>query len=78
MGMIKRVYLCDMKKECSDRPGCARNGGECKHTTERSHARNGAFTIEERDGELIIPDNVEVIRRDDGDMILVEVEEVDE
>lgn len=75
MGIIKRVYLCDMKKSCSEKMGCARNGGVCRHTTEESHARNGAFTIEEWDGKLIIPDNVEVIRRDGGSLILVEKEE---
>lgn len=75
MGIIKRLYLCDMLKVCSGAPGCSRNGGECRHTAEMNHARNGAFTIEEKDGTLVIPDNVKIIRGDDGDILLVQEED---
>lgn len=75
MGIIKRVYICDRLKDCRFRIGCSRNGGECSHTTEQKHAKTGGFTIEERDGVLIIPDNVEAIKHNDGDITLIEREE---
>lgn len=34
-------YLCDQKKECSDRDGCQCNGGYCIYTTDEKHAKNG-------------------------------------
>ena len=34
-------YLCDQKKDCSDRDGCIANGGYCKYTTDVEHAKNG-------------------------------------
>lgn len=55
--------------------GCILNGGECSHTTEQKHAKTGGFTIEERDGDLIIPDNVEAIKHNDGSILLIEREE---
>lgn len=75
MGIIKRFYICDRLKDCRFRIGCSRNGGECSHTTEQKHAKTGGFTIEERDGVLIIPDNVEAIKHNDGDIVLIEREE---
>ena len=74
MGIINRLYLCDRLKECSLRTGCSRNGGECSHTTDITHARSGGFTLEFRDGQLIIPDNVEAIRNNDGSILLIERE----
>ena len=32
-----KVYICDQQKECSSSYGCAKNGGECSHTTDRNH-----------------------------------------
>ena len=75
MGIFKRVYLCDRMKSCRDRIGCSRNGGECRHTQDREHAKTGGFTVEERDGRLVIPDNVKIFRNDDGDLWLVEEED---
>lgn len=75
MGIIKRLYICDNRRRCSMNRGCILNGGECSHTTEQKHAKTGGFTIEERDGVLIIPDNVEVINHNDGDIIFIEQEE---
>ena len=74
MGIIKRLYLCDMLKVCSAAPGCSRNGGECRHTAEMNHARNGAFTIEEKDGTLVTPDNVDILKFNDGNIVLIEKE----
>lgn len=31
------VYICDQQKECSSSSGCAKNGGECNHTTDIKH-----------------------------------------
>lgn len=75
MGVIMRLYLCDRLKECSLRLGCSRNGGECSHTSDISHARNGPFKIEEENGRLIIPDNVKAYTHNDGSMYLIEEEE---
>lgn len=72
MGIIKRLYLCDKKRPCAA-TGC--QNGECNHTTDRKHAKTGGFTIEEKDGELVIPDNVEAIYHNDGSLFLVEHEE---
>lgn len=78
MGIIKRLYICDNRRRCRTSLGCILNGGECQHTTELIHARSGGFTVEEQGGELILPDNVEAIRANDGSMFLIEVEEVGE
>lgn len=40
----KILYLCDGLKECYTSPGCALAGyydGECEHTTDPNHAKNG-------------------------------------
>lgn len=74
MGIFKRLYLCDRMKSCRDRIGCSRNGGECRHTQDIEHAVNGGFTVKEENGELIVPDNVEIFRRNDGNIILIEEE----
>lgn len=80
MGIFKRVYICDRKAACAERAGCSSPdyAGECRHTTDRSHAKNGGFTLEEKAGELMLPDNVEVIHANDGSMFLVEHEEGEE
>lgn len=75
MGIIKRLYICDNRRRCSLNRGCILNGGECRHTTELIHARSGGFTVEEQGGELILPDNIETIRANDGNIILIEREE---
>lgn len=77
MGKITRLYICDRKAACAERAGCSSPdyAGECHHTTDRSHAKTGGFTVEERDGRLVIPDNVKIIRSDDGDLWLVEEED---
>lgn len=77
MGKITRLYICDRKAACAERAGCSSPdyAGECHHTTDRSHAKSGGFTLEEKAGELMLPDNVEVIHANDGSMFLVEHEE---
>ena len=75
MGIIKRLYLCDRKRECAMRRGCSE--GECSHTTDATHAKNGPFKIEEIDGQMIIPDNVKAYTHNDGSVFLVEIEEED-
>lgn len=75
MGIIKRLYLCDRNQPCVMSKGCSINGGPCRHTIYSSHAKTGGFTVEERDGHLVIPDNVKIIGSDDGDLWLVEEED---
>lgn len=75
MGKITRLYICDRKAACAKSKGCSINGGPCSHTQDREHAKTGGFTVEERDGRLVIPDNVKIIRSDDGDIWLVEEED---
>ena len=39
------LYLCDALRECAGMNGCCAYGivrGPCRHTTDPSHARNGA------------------------------------
>lgn len=73
MGIIKRLFICDRKKECAKRNGCR----ECHHTTDAAHAVNGPFKIEEENGQMIIPDNVKAYTHNDGSVFLVEIEEED-
>ena len=80
MGKITRLYICDRKAACAERAGCSSPdyNGECRHTTDRSHAKNGGFTLEEKAGELMLSDNVEVIHANDGSLFLVEREDGEE
>lgn len=48
--------------------------GECRHTQDIEHAVNGGFTVEEENGTLVVPDNVQIFRQDDGNIILIEEE----
>lgn len=75
MGIFKRVYICDRNQPCAKSKGCSINGGSCSHTRNREHAKTGGFTVGERDGRLVIPDNVKIIRSDGGDIWLVEEED---
>ena len=34
-------YICDRKQHCSNMSGCKNCGGDCIHTIDPSHAKNG-------------------------------------
>lgn len=76
MAQIKFLYLCDGKRcpnlfKGKEWRGC----GECRHTTDKDHARTGGFVIDSRGGELFYPDNVTMFRHNDGSLIFIEEED---
>ena len=77
MGIIKRLYICDKKAACAKLSGCGKPGEEegCHHTSDPKHAKNGAFTIDQQDGEFVVPDAVEILTNADGTIYMIEHEE---
>ena len=71
---INKLYLCDGKR-CGE---LKINCGQCKHTLDVMHAKNGDFDYELIDGEFIVPYNIDVCMGSDGNVLLIEMEVKDE